>query len=102
LSRSSRLLARGSNRRQARATKCPLWYQGATQLAEGFGSLSSNASAREELRLLCGDFPSLGDRVISCLADPAPRLSPGVWPSFGGRPQLRTVVFVFVSSRHLL
>jgi hypothetical protein len=30
----------------------------------------------EEMRLLCGDTPSGGGRVISCLAEHAPRLSP--------------------------
>jgi Cysteine rich repeat len=30
----------------------------------------------EEMRLLCGDIPSGGGRVISCLAEHAPRLSP--------------------------
>ena len=30
----------------------------------------------EEMRLLCGDVPSGGGRVISCLAEHAPRLSP--------------------------
>src|SRR5262249_56015424 len=30
----------------------------------------------EEMRLLCGDVPPGGSRVISCLAEHAPRLSP--------------------------
>jgi cysteine rich repeat protein len=40
----------------------------------------------EEMRLLCGDIPSGGGRVISCLAEHAQRLSPVCYRALAAAP----------------